>query len=470
MQDQTAKLPPNDIVLERAILGACILEGKKTFDKASDIFQQENCFYKPEHAALWDVLTEMDSKAIQADIITVASKCATSVDLGQIWTQYALVKLTSDVVNTSNIESHCRIVLEKYLARETITVGHNIIRGSYNDDIFEVLEYAENSIFDISVGKGIKEYRSISSIADENFKMLKDQISNPKLLTGVPSGFSSLDMVTGGWQNSDLIILAARPGLGKTAFALNLINNAAKRGIGIGFFTLEMSSRQIYQRHLSITSLVNINKIKTRNLLPHEVDCLEYASNDIKKLPIFVDEEAAISLFNLRSKARRMKLKHNIGLIVVDYLQLMTNPTCKGSREQVVSSIAEGLKALAKTLDIPIIALSQLSRDVEKRGENAKPMLSDLRESGSIEQAANIVMFLNRDDYQKTEAEIDPSLANTAELRIAKNRDGELREIPLKTDLGTQRFLDPMTFEDEITDNPGKIFKNHHIDIENLPF
>lgn len=398
-------------------------------------------------------------------MVTVIGKLSDYPEIKEIWTPYELSKLVSEVVSSANIEAHCRIIQEKYLAREAITVCTQTIRAAYDNDIFEVLEYAESGIFELTVGKIGNDFKSIKQVASENMRQLVELVANPKLLTGVPTGIKSLDSVTGGWQNSDLIILAARPGLGKTAFALNLARAAAEANIGVGIFTLEMSIQQLFKRQLSMHSLVPLNFIKTANLTETQLEQVSKASEEISNLPIFIDDEGAITLFNLRSKARKMKAKHGIGLLIVDYLQLMTNPACKGNREQVVASISQGLKALAKSLDIPVIALSQLSRaGASRSGDNKKPQLSDLRESGSIEQDANMVLFLSREDYEKTDGEIDKSLVNTAELRIAKNRDGDLREIALNTDLSTQRFFEPDLVSEPVFDNPNTSFKSISFD------
>lgn len=437
-------MPPQAVELEQAVLGAILLEGKQIFDLANDIFQTTNCFYNPQNMFLWDALISISGKGLPIDLLVVTEELRKSDELNEVGGAYGLTKLTMNVVSSANVEGHCRIIQEKYMARELIRICGNATGAAYEDDVFDVLQYAEDSIFDLSIGKVGGDFRTISSIADERVDRLIRQVEDPKTLTGVPTGFPTLDRITGGWQPSDLIILAARPGLGKTALALNFARASAESGKGVGIFTLEMSYSQLFDRQLSMHSQVNLKLIKTGNLTPPQMEQVLAASGDIKKLPIYIDDEGAISLFNLRTKARKMKSKYDIGLLIVDYLQLMTNPASKGNREQEIASISQGLKALAKSLNIPVIALSQLSRAVETRGGNKKPQLSDLRESGSIEQDANMVLFLSREDYEKTSSEIDPALANTAELRIAKNRDGELKEIALDTHLQTQRFFEPV--------------------------
>lgn len=452
---QGGRVPPQARELEEAILGAILLEGKPVFDLANDIFQATNCFYAPQNILLWDALVEISDKGLPIDLLVVTEELRKSEQLELLGGAYSLTKISMSVVSSANVEAHCRIIQEKYLARELISICNNANNAAYEDDVFDVLQYAEDSIFDLSIGKIGGDFRTISSIADERVDRLIRQAEDPKALTGVPTGFPTLDRITGGWQPSDLIILAARPGLGKTALALNFAQSSAQSGIGVGIFTLEMSYSQLFDRQLSMHSQVNLKLIKTGDLTTSQMEQVLAAAGDIKKLPIYIDDEGAISLYNLRTKARKMKSKHDIGLLIVDYLQLMTNPASKGNREQEIASISQGLKALAKSLNIPVIALSQLSRAVETRGGNKKPQLSDLRESGSIEQDANMVLFLSREDYEKTGSEIDPALANTAELRIAKNRDGELKEIALDTHLQTQRFFEPVFIPvDEAPFNP----------------
>jgi len=462
-QTQEANVPPQAKDLEEVVLGAVLMEGKSTYELVFDILHSENCFYDPNHAALWDKFQEMDSKGIPVDLVSVATQCADSNELKEIWTGYNLTALTLKVNSSANIESYCRVIQEKYIAREIIATCHNSIRSAYaNEDVFDILQYTEDAVFELTVGKVGSDFRSIASIAEEGMKKIINQVNNPKALTGIPTGFPSLDRITGGWQDSDLIILAARPGLGKTAFALNLAKAAADSNKGVGFFTLEMGYSQIFHRQLAMESLVPLNFIKKGDLSNVQLEQVAAASSALGKKKIYIDDEAAISLFDLRAKARRMKTKHGIGLLIVDYLQLMRGEN-KGNREQEVASISRGLKALAKSLNIPVIALSQLSRAIETRGgEKARrPQLSDLRESGSIEQDANMVMFLSRADYQITDGNIDPSVANTAELTIAKNRDGELTEITLDTDLSTQRFFEQTTpFAPIVPDDPGAVFRN----------
>lgn len=437
------KIPPSAIDLEDSVLGAILNEGNKSFELVRDIFQDKQVFYSPKNEILWQEILNISFKSLPIDLLTISHHCSSKEELKEVWSPYELSKLTMGVVSTATLEGHCRIILERFMARELINTCQQLNRSAYAlEDIFDTLQFAESAIFDLCLGKSGSDYKSAAKIADENIQKLISHINNPNKITGVPSGIESLDTITGGWQDTDLIILAARPGLGKTALALNFAKAAAESGEGVGFFTLEMGDTQLMNRLLSMQSLVPLTAIRKGNLNPLQLELVADAAKKIGSLPLFIDEEAAISTFDLRTKARKMKTKHDIGFIIVDYLQLMKGEKT-GNREREISSISQGLKALAKDLKIPVMALSQLSRDVEKRGKDAKAQLSDLRESGSIEQDANLVLFLERLDYQKTESEKDPDTANTAELRLAKHRDGILCEIALDTDLNTQRFFEP---------------------------
>jgi replicative DNA helicase len=336
------------------------------------------------------------------------------------------------VVSSANIEAHCRIVLQKFIQRELIRISGEIIGDAYEDstDVFDMLDEAEGKLFEITNNHLRKNFDSIDTVLVKTIQRIEDMRQRQEAITGVTTGFPSLDKVTYGWQPTDLIILAARPSVGKTAFALNLARSAAlnpDKPVAVGFFSLEMSSAQLVQRILSAESEIWLEKIARGRLEEHEMKQLYKKGIDrLSKAPIFIDDSAALNIFELRAKCRRLKNKHNVGLIIIDYLQLMSGSADRNSnREQEISKISRDLKGLAKELQVPIIALSQLSREVEKRKEGNKiPQLSDLRESGAIEQDADMVMFLYRPEYYEINAD-EHGDSNKGEtlVKIAKHRN-----------------------------------------------
>lgn len=426
--------------MEDAILGAILNEGQGRYEGVLDILQDKECFYSPKNAALWGLMKKMILKGIPVDLLSLAHECLSDKETSEFWTPFALTKLSNSITTTAHVDSYCYKLVEKYKARELIRVCGDTINAAYEDDIFDVLQHVEDGVFELTMGSTKSEYRSSSTVANETLAALINQINNPKEFNGIDTGLKSLNVITGGWQNSDLIILGAPSGLGKTAFALNLALAAAKSGKGVGFFTMEMKDTQLMNRLYSMDSLVPLDFIKKANLSNSQLEQVVAASNSIARLPLYIDQEPNISVFELRAKARKMKSKHGIGIIFVDYLQLMKGEG--NNRELEVASISRGLKGLAKSLDIPIVALSQLNSNGE------------VRESKAIEHDANILMVLKRSDYKKSEGEIDHSLANTAELDIVKNRDGASGvSVLLNTDLSTQRFFDPTT-DFQKFDNP----------------
>jgi replicative DNA helicase len=363
-----------------------------------------------------------------------------------------VTKLTNSVFSSANIEIHARIILQKFIQRELIKISSEIIGDAYEDstDVFELLDMAESKLFDITNKHLKRDYASIDSVLVKTIQRIEDLRTRQDEITGVPTGFESLDRVTYGWQSSDLIVLAARPSVGKTAFALNLARNAAlhpTKPTAVGFFSLEMSASQLVQRILSAESEILLEKIARGRLEQHEMEQLyKKGINRLSSAPIHIDDTAALNIFELRAKCRRLKNKHNIGLIIIDYLQLMsgTGENRNSNREQEISRISRDLKGLAKELQVPIIALSQLSREVEKRKEGSKiPQLSDLRESGAIEQDADMVIFLYRPEYHDIMAnEQGESTRGDTQVRIAKHRNGQLETINLKALLHIQKFVE----------------------------
>jgi replicative DNA helicase len=444
------KVPPQAKDLEEAVLGAIMLE-KNAFDTVIEILKPE-CFYVDAHQRIFNAMQSLANKSQPIDILTVAEELRSREELEMVGGPYYVTKLTNSVVSSANIDAHARIVLQKFIQRELIRISGEIIGDAYEDstDVFDLLDDAESKLFEITNNHLRKDYNSIDTVLVNTIKRIEDLRQRNEDVTGVPSGFSGLDRVTYGWQNSDLIILAARPAVGKTAFALNLARNAAMhptKPTPVALFSLEMSAGQLVQRILSAESEIWLEKISRGKMEEHEMKQL-YARGiqRLSQAPLFIDDTPALNIFELRAKCRRLKNKHNIGMIIIDYLQLMsgTGEGRNSNREQEISNISRNLKGLAKELNVPIIALSQLSRAVEQRGakEGSRvPQLSDLRESGAIEQDADMVMFLYRPEYYDltTSAEGE-NIKGLTEVKIAKHRNGTLDTIKLKALLHIQKF------------------------------
>src|SRR5215204_3089260 len=442
------KIPPQAKELEEAVLGAIMLE-KGAFDNVVEILKPE-CFYVDAHQRIFRAMQGLANKSQPIDILTVVEELRTREELDLVGGPYYVTKLTNAVVSSANIEAHSRIVLQKFIQRELIRISGEIISDAYEDstDVFDLLDQAESKIYEVTSTHLRNSYETIDSVLVKTIQRIEDLRHKNEDITGVPTGFPSMDRITYGWQSTDLIILAARPSVGKTAFALNLARNAAlhpTKPTPVAFFSLEMSAGQLVQRILSAESEIWLEKISRGKMEEHEMKQL-YARG-IQKLsqaPLFIDDTPALNIFELRAKCRRLKNANNIGLIIIDYLQLMSGSgeNRNGNREQEISTISRGLKALAKELKVPIIALSQLSREVEKRKDgNKMPQLSDLRESGAIEQDADMVMFLYRPEYYDiTQDEMGDNVKGETHVRIAKHRNGSLETIKLRALLHNQKF------------------------------
>ncbi|MGK2862252.1 MAG: replicative DNA helicase [Chitinophagaceae bacterium] len=444
------KVPPQAKDLEEAVLGAIMLE-KNAFDTVVEILKPE-CFYVEAHQRIFSAMQSLANKSQPIDILTVAEELRSREELEMVGGPYYVTKLTNTVVSSAHIDAHARIVLQKFIQRELIRISGEIIGDAYEDstDVFDLLDDAESKLFEITNNHLRKEYNSIDTILVNTIKRIEDLRQRNEDVTGVPSGFSGLDRVTYGWQNTDLIILAARPAVGKTAFALNLARNAAMhptKPTPVALFSLEMSAGQLVQRILSAESEIWLEKIARGKMEEHEMKQL-YARGiqRLSQAPLYIDDTPALNIFELRAKCRRLKNKHNIGMVIIDYLQLMsgTGDSRNSNREQEISNISRNLKGLAKELNVPIIALSQLSRAVEQRGakEGSRiPQLSDLRESGAIEQDADMVMFLYRPEYYDLTTSADgENIKGLTEVKIAKHRNGTLETVKLKALLHIQKF------------------------------
>ncbi len=444
------KVPPQAKDLEEAVLGAIMLE-KSAFDTVVEILKPE-CFYVDANQRIYRAMQSLAQKSQPIDILTVVEELKFKEELEMVGGPYYVTRLTNTVVSTANIEAHSRIVLQKFIQRELIRISGEIISDSYEDstDVFDLLDEAESKLFEITNNHLRKNFDPIDRVLVKTIQRIEDLRNRNDDFTGVPSGFAGLDRVTYGWQNTDLIILAARPAVGKTAFALNLARNAAlhpTKPTPVGVFSLEMSAGQLVQRILAAESEIMLEKSARGKLEEHEMKQL-YARGiqRLAQAPIFIDDTPALNIFELRAKCRRLRNKHNIGMIIIDYLQLMsgTAENRNANREQEISKISRDLKGLAKELGVPIIALSQLSREVEKRKEgNKMPQLSDLRESGAIEQDADMVMFLYRPEYYDiTSNEMGESNRGETHVRVAKHRNGSLETIKLRALLHIQKFVD----------------------------
>lgn len=444
------KVPPQSKELEEAVLGAIMLE-KGAFDNVSEILRPE-CFYVDAHQRIFKAMQDLTTKSSPIDLLTVVEELRSREELEMVGGAYYVTRLTNAVVSTANIEAHARIILQKFLQRELIRMSGEVISEAYEEsaDVFDLLDHAESKLFDITNNYLRKNFEDFKTVLVNTINRIEELRNKNEDVTGVPTGFALLDRVTYGWQPTDLIILAARPSVGKTAFALNLARSAAMNPVKptpVAFFSLEMSAAQLAQRILAAESEIMLEKIARGKLEDHEVQQLYRKGIDrLSKAPLFIDDSAALNIFELRAKARRLVAKHGVGMIIIDYLQLMSGSSDNRNtnREQEISSISRNLKGLAKELGIPIIALSQLSREVEKRKDGAKiPQLSDLRESGAIEQDADMVMFLYRPEYYDiTTNEFGESNKGETHVRIAKHRNGSLETIKLRALLHIQKFVE----------------------------
>ena len=435
------RIPPQAVDLEEAVLGAIMLESSALISVA-DILKPET-FYKEAHQRIYAAIQNLSERSEGVDSLTVMQELKRLETLDIIGGGYYLSQLTSKVSSAVNIEEHAHIIVQKYIQRELIRISSDIIQKSYEDstDVFELLDEAGQGIFNITLNNIKQQAKDLNILLSEARNKLVEASESETSLTGVPSGFTEIDRITGGWQNSDLIIVAARPGAGKSSFAISMAKNIIDFDIPVGVFSLEMSALQLVQRLISSCSDIDSNRFKRGNISAGDLIQIDNGIKQLIDKKLYIDDTASISLMELRAKARRLKEQFGVKLIIIDYLQLMVGNQ-KGNREQEVGSITRGLKALAKDLDMPIIAIAQLSREVEKR-TNKRPILSDIRESGAAEADADIVTFIYRPEYYGiTEDAQGNSTQGVAEIIIAKHRNGALKDVLL-------RFIPHLTkFED----------------------
>lgn len=431
--ESLGKLPPQALDLEEAVLGALMLE-KGALNAVVEFLKPEH-FYSEQHQEIYRAIIELFKGSEPVDMRTVVNQLRKEAKLELIGGAYYIAELTSKVSSGANIEYHARVVIEMAIKRNLIQIASQIHHDAYEDttDVFELLDKTEQSIFEISDSNLRKNYDNMRNLMFRAITELQKLKEHKDGLTGVPSGFSALDRMTSGWQNSDLIIIAARPGMGKTAFVVSAMRNAAvdfKRPVAI--FSLEMASVQLVNRMISAEAELEGEKIRKGQLAEFEWQQLVHKTNRLSAAPIFIDDTPALTILELRAKCRRLKAEHGVQLVIVDYLQLMRGDT-GGNREQEIASISRALKGIAKELAVPVIALSQLSRGVETRGGDKRPQLSDLRESGSIEQDADLVIFLYRPEYYKiTVDEEGMSTQGLGEVIISKHRNGSTGSVKLK--------------------------------------
>lgn len=436
------KLPPQALEVEEAVLGALMIESD-AFSRISEILRTPDCFYKITHRKIFQAIKTLAAENKPIDMLTVKDQLLKDEALEEVGGLYAIAALTEKVATAAHLEEHANIIAKKYLARRMILISSEIQADAFDPskEVEEVIQEAEGKIFDISQTNHKKDVLSIGEVIPAAIRRIEEASKNTGLTTGIESGFYKLDKITSGWQRSDLIIMAARPAMGKTAFVLTMAKNIATQGVPVAFFTLEMSSIQLVNRLIVNAAELSGDKVKSGKLDDNEFKELIQGISLLENLPIYIDETPSLSIMELRTKARRLVAEHGVKIIIIDYLQLMNaSGMSYSNREGEVSIISRSLKALAKELDVPIIALSQLNRNVESRGggsdnklEAKKPQLSDLRESGAIEQDADMVCFIHRPEYYRIteDPNTGSNLIGVAQIIIAKHRNGATDDVDL---------------------------------------
>ncbi len=425
---ELGKVPPHDVEAEQAVLGS-MLTDKDAVISAIEVLKEED-FYRTDNRAIYEAILNLYNRAEPVDIITVKAELESLGKFEQVGGLEYLASLPDKVPTTANATKYIKIVEEKSTLRNLIKTANEIIELGYDptEDVSDIMEGAEKKIFNIMQNNDKKSYVAIKDVLVDSFTQLEELYNRKQHITGVPSGFTELDYKTAGFHSSDLVLIAARPAMGKTAFALNIATNAAVRAnVPVAIFSLEMSKEQLVNRILCSEAMVDSNKVRTGKLEEDDWTKLAGSIGPLSEAEIYIDDTPGISIAEIRAKCRKLKLEKNIGMVVIDYLQLVQGSNKRnGSREQEISEISRSLKILAKEIGVPVIALSQLSRAAEQRPDH-RPMLSDLRESGAIEQDADIVMFLYRDDYYNKDSE----KKDIAEVIIAKHRGGSTGTVEL---------------------------------------
>ena len=445
LTDTVGLIPPQSVELEEAVLGALMLE-KDAVIEIQGIITPE-AFYKEAHQIIYKAIMELSMELKPIDLYTVTEKLKQTRKLSAVGGAAYLAQLTQKVGSAAHIEFHSKIIAQKFVQRELIRSATEIQKRSYDEstDVTDLIGFAEGEIFKVAEGHVKRSVQASKDILARALMQIEEASKNTSAFNGVPSGFMAIDRVTLGWQLSDLIIIAARPSMGKTAFVLSMARNmAVDHEQGVAFFSLEMSAVQLMMRLIIAETGLSGNDVKSGRLTPEQWRHLESATKPLGSAPLYIDDTPALSVFEFRSKARRLKIHHDIKIIIIDYLQLMTgNQDSKGNREQEVAFISRTLKAIAKELNVPMIALSQLSRATEMRGGSKRPQLSDLRESGAIEQDADIVAFIHRPEYYGiNQDENGMPTAGMAEIILAKHRNGAVCDVNLRFLKEQARFAD----------------------------
>ncbi|MBP7073396.1 MAG: replicative DNA helicase [Clostridia bacterium] len=427
MSEMIQRIPPNNIEAEQSVLGAMLLD-KEAISTATEFISGED-FYREAHKEIFEAIVDIYNKGEPVDLITLTEKLKTRNTLEAVGGITFLTNLMDAVPTTHNVKYYAKIVEDKSLLRKLIKSSNEIIQKSYQaeEDIGEIIDDAEKGIFNISLNRSTQGFVHLKNILNANFDRIEQLYLNKGKITGVPTGFHDLDNKLSGLQKSDLILIAARPSMGKSSFMMNIVQHAAVREkITTAIFSLEMSKEQLTQRLLCSEALIDAHRLRIGDINEDEWVKLARAMGPLSEAPIYIDDTPSISITEMRAKCRRLKLEHDLGLIVIDYLQLMQGKGNAESRQQEISEISRSLKALAREINVPVVALSQLSRAPEMRADH-KPVLSDLRESGAIEQDADVVMFLYRDEYYHPDTE----KKNIGEVNIAKQRNGPTGTIEL---------------------------------------
>lgn len=453
------RIQPQAPELEEAVLGALMIE-KDAYSLVSEILRPES-FYERRHQLIYSAITDLAVNQKPVDILTVKEQLSKRGELEEVGGPFYITQLSSKVASSAHIEYHARIIAQKSLARELITFTSNIQSKAFDEtlDVDDLMQEAEGKLFEISQQNMKKDYTQINPVIDEAYKLIQKAAARTDGLSGLESGFTKLDKMTSGWQNSDLIIIAARPAMGKTAFVLSMAKNiAVDYRNPVALFSLEMSNVQLVNRLIANVCEIESGKIKSGQLAGYEWQQLDYKLKNLMDAPLYVDDTPSLSVFELRTKARRLVREHGVRIIIIDYLQLMNaSGMAFGSRQEEVSTISRSLKGLAKELSIPIIALSQLNRGVESREgiDGKRPQLSDLRESGAIEQDADMVCFIHRPEYYKIyQDDRGNDLRGMAEIVIAKHRNGAVGEVLLRFKGEFTRFSNPE--DDMVIPMPGE--------------
>ncbi len=450
ISEREGKLPPQDVDIEEAVLGALMLDND-AFQEVVEILKPEH-FYIDKHQRIFSAMVRLNVAQTPIDMLTVANELKRTEELTSVGGRIYLAQLTERVAAAINIEHHARIIFQKYLQRSLISLGNDLQNDGYDEtkDVQDMLDEAEEKLFNLTQGSMKREVQQIAPIVEEARRQMEEAAKRTDGISGITSGFDSIDKITSGWQPSTMVVVAARPAMGKTAFVLSMIRKmAVNNNIPVAMFSLEMSNVELVKRMMTAETEITSDKIKRGRLTADEWTHFNSSITALTQAPIYIDDTPGLSIFDLRSKARILHKKYNIKIIVIDYLQLMTASAARpGNRQEEVSMISRSLKGLAKELGIPVVALSQLNRSVEQRGvggregsDSKRPQLSDLRESGAIEQDADMVCFIHRPEYYGIKTGPDgESLEGKAEFIIAKHRSGPVADVLLRFEAPLIRF------------------------------